>query len=250
MCALAAQVSETSLKFVLDEDRVPKHLAALDAQIASERDTIMCLPGCVFQFFGDLCGRSEIALRNGCYQSVLVQVGYGEHRLRLARALPWSLVGGDVEQKLSDLKAGPSPDELVTWKIYCLLHVGVPSSTLAAGVDLLGEMPFTTRAVEQGHAVSALLMKYHKLYTSSVMTSRTVVSTVKQLVDGQVRRQGRRICKLRSRLERLRKSDPSKIHGRHVYLGALLQRARARTDRHGWHAVRRQVVKGHSRWFS
>ena len=145
---------------------------------------------------------------------------------------------------------GPPPDELVTWKIYCLLHVGVPSSTLAAGVDLLGEMPFTTRAVEQGHAVSALLMKYHKLYTSSVMTSRTIVSTVKQLVDGQVSRQVRRICKLRSRLKRLRKSDPSKIHGRHAYLGALLQRARDRTDRHGWHAVRRQVVKGHSRWFS
>ena len=55
---------------------------------------------------------------------------------------------------------------------------------------------------------------------------------------------------MRSRLKRFRKSDPSKIHGRHAYLGALLQRARDRTDRHGWHAVRRQVVKGHSRWFS
>ena len=55
VCARAAQVSNTSLKFMFDEDLVPKHLAAIDAQIASERDKIMCLPSCVFQFFEDLC---------------------------------------------------------------------------------------------------------------------------------------------------------------------------------------------------
>ncbi len=62
---------------------------------------------------------------------------------------------------------------------------------LIAGAKLLGEMPWTSRTVEQGHVLSSALMQQHKMYTSDTLTARTTVAAMRVLIapraDGNLR---------------------------------------------------------------
>ena len=244
---LTARVSEEPLALILKDDRLPKMLAEVDEAIALQRDRVLQLDEFVIQHFASFADVSSQALINDLHHSVAVQIAYAENRLRSARGLPWSLVGGDVEGKLQRLRDGPPPEEEVAGKIHALLHLGVPMEIVKAGVDLLGEMPFSTRLVEQGHAVSAGLMKWHRKYTSATMMARSVVSSTKQLVDVGVARLASQRAKALDRVAMLRRKQPSQCHGRQAFVGSLLQEARpAHSSEEYDRIVRPRLMKEHA----
>lgn len=116
-------------------------------------------------------------------------------------------------------------------EIWALLHAGVAPATLVPGIELLAEMPLTTRTVEQGHALSSVLVKEHKSYISDTVTARATVATVAQLLgDPGDSKLSRRISRVRNKLAQLRRKDPRKCTGRHVFLGRTLKRARAKAS--------------------
>ena len=185
VCALSARASEAPLSVVLDDDRLASRLPQLDKVIRLERERVDAISTSVFEFLGTFCDLPAVGLAAQTVRAVLVQVGYGEMRLRTLRGLPWCLVGPDIESKLLALQNEPMPTEEVGMKIHTLLNLGVLAAALAPAVKMLGELPFTTRIVEQGHALSSQMMKWHKDYTTKTMTARTTVCVLGQLVSPQ-----------------------------------------------------------------
>lgn len=249
-CAVTAPVSEVALKLVLADSRVPLLLPELDKQVAAARNRILHLPMAVFDLLGTVCDTSGAVLAGKCCQSVCVQSGYAEMRLRRLRQLPWSLVAPSIEEriaKLRELKTGAAPLDQTARKIWTLLHVPVPMEMLATAVDLLGQLPHATSIVEQGHSYAAKLMRYHKNYTQDTLSARTMLCSMKPLVaPAETKLQGQ-LRRSRAKLGRLRRKQPSKCGARHLFLGAMLKRARRGVDRKKWVAggVRNETFRNH-----
>lgn len=182
ICALTAGVSEGALQMTLEDDRLARLLPQLEKRFELELEKVLHTDSHTYEMLGNLSDTDANSLADDCVTAVSVQIGYAENRLRVLRRLPWNLVGDDVEARLEKLKQGEPPTEEVGFKIYSMLHIGVPVDTIVAGIQLHGELPFTTRAVEQGHVLPSSLMQWHTKYTNAVMAARTVVAATKQLI--------------------------------------------------------------------
>lgn len=247
-CACSASISEVPLRMVLEDDRLPRLLPHLDAAVATERDIILGRAVSTYEFLGHACGLSGKSILHRVSQAVLVQLGYAARRLRTCRELPWSLVGGDVSSKLQRLKESPEPThDSVSWKIHRLLHAGVDEARIIAGVELMEQLPHTSRCAEQAHVLSSMLMKSHKQYTAETMTARTVVCAAKQLAAGEVDSTVRRLDKVRLRLATLRRKQPSKIGARQAFVSQKLRQKRLESARRDGYRQSdgRQVVRAH-----
>ena len=97
--ALTARVSEVPLAMVLADDRLPSRLSAIDAAVVAERDALLSISSGAALLLADLCNLSRADLIGQAEKSVAVQIGYAEMRVRSARLLPWSLIGGNVEKR-------------------------------------------------------------------------------------------------------------------------------------------------------
>eukprot|EP00969_Alexandrium_andersonii_P200904 8875383-Alexandrium_andersonii.AAC.1 len=91
-----------------------------------------------------------------CITVALVSASFVEMKVREARQLPSSLIGGDVAGKLSSLKGQAKPPGLVSGKIWELLQLEVYDDMLRSGIDLLSLAPWGAAAVEEGHAATTM----------------------------------------------------------------------------------------------
>ena len=217
VCGISSRVSEVPLKLVLADDRLPRLLPELDAALALEMDRIENLDASMFDLLAEWLDVEGPSLADQCIHASVVQLSYSEMRVRAARALPWSLIGGDVRGKLEALKAGPVPVQSVAMKIHRLANLGVALEQLECVVELMSQLPFSTRAAEQGHSTSSVLMKLHKGYTSATMCSRAVIMSAKQLVHSRLPSHLAKLQKTHEQLARLRRREPSKIRGRQAF---------------------------------
>ena len=248
ICALSAPVSDVPLKKLLGDDRLPRLLGDIDGVIEKERDAVSSLELPLFEQLGKACSASGDQLADSVLFATQVQIGYGEYRLRLVRRLPWTLLHGDLEENLRALSAGPCPDDETAMKIWILLRAGTPIAALKVVLELMGELPFTTRLVEQGHVLSSQLLRYHKQYTSSTMAVRTSLAAVKQLVTPVVDPLLKRVARSRRKLQALRKKQPCKIGAQQIYCGGLWRSTRAKVSKQQYVCETRQrVVNSHGK---
>lgn len=103
--------------------------------------------------------------------------------------------------------------------------------------------------MEQGHAAASTIMKAHGSYGSSTMQGRAFLLQARPLfqTDAEVRS----IDRLSSRIDTLRKSQPAKITGRHMYMKAMREQASffASTGKRYDRNIGKVVMKGHgARW--
>jgi hypothetical protein len=249
-CAVSAGASEIALKACLNDSRLPRLLPELDRLVSNERDRILSMPLSFYSMLGQVCHLSGSCLAGKCVQSVCVQLGYAENRLANLRGLPWSLVStkpDEVIRRLNELKEGPLPEDITGQKIHTLLNVPVPMQLVAAGVELLGQVPHTTSIAEQGHVLASQLMRWHGNYTQDTLTSRTMLAGMKQLISPPHDKLAQQIRRSRAKLVRLRKKMPQKIGARQVYMGRLLKLAHEKLDRATFVGrVRGQIVRTHS----
>ena len=231
----------------MKDDRLPKMLAEVDEAIALQRDRVLQLDEFVIQHFASFAdvssqASSMISTTQLQLKSHMQRIAFDQHGVFLGAWLVEMWRG-----KLQRLRDGPPPEEEVAGKIHALLHLGVPMEIVKAGVDLLGEMPFSTRLAEQGHAVSAGLRKWHRKYTSATMMARSVVSSTKQLVDAGVARLASQRTKALDRVAMLRRKQPSQCHGRQAFVGSPVQEARpAHSSEEYDRIVRPRLMKEHA----
>ncbi len=248
ICACTGGVSEAPLAKLLEDDRLPRMLPDIDSCVQIERDRVLSVSVPILDMFGSICDASASELLDQMSHAVAVQISYAEHRIREARQLPWSLISLDIEEKLLELKLGAKPIEPTSEKIWLLLQIGAPMDRLIAGVKLLGEMPWTSRTVEQGHVLSSALMQQHKMYTSDTLTARTTVAAMRVLVAPRADGNLRQLERTETKLADLRRKQPQKCGPRQAFLGHIMKESHkicsaAQYD----HTARPYLMRSHSR---
>lgn len=89
---------------------------------------ILAIKPSVWAVLASVCGGDACALRTECCHVALKSAAYIEMRLRAARVLPWSLVGGPTSDKLQVLKSQEKPSDLVAGKIWELMRLDIRCS--------------------------------------------------------------------------------------------------------------------------
>lgn len=238
LVSCCGRVSEHFVEAVLQDDRLPMRIAAIDEQMSKDVRSVQAIPDPVYVLFSGLCGSTAPALRDEVAEMTLTQAGYIQARLREVRLPPWSLVGGDVSAKLQRFRDGPPPTEQTSLKLFKLLRMGVSEPLLMQGIQMLSECPWTTKLVEQPHASVKSLMSAHSMYGVDTMMARAMIMQSRPLFTRDSDETKTKTIRLR--VARLRSRQPQRITGRHVYLRSLsvtaaLQRKHGKTNTKGVH---------------
>ena len=168
----------------------------------------------VVELIADAMGLDVRQLRHESLVASSVQAAYIGNALRRAREHPWSLAAGDITVNLDVLKAGPCPAEPVACRIWHLMQLGVCREEVVAGLRLLLDAPWSSEAVEQGHAAASRLIRRHKdLGVKRCMTRALVMHMIPLCADApDVHKKD----KLEGRLQRLQSVQVGRITGWHV----------------------------------
>ena len=106
----------------------------------------------------------------------LASAGFVFWRLRHVRALPWTMVRGDVDKNLDDLLRSSKPTEETSGKIWHLLKLSYTRAKINAALRLLGSASFSSEAVEQGHSFASQIMRRHREYGEESLRCRSMVA--------------------------------------------------------------------------
>ena len=165
------------------------------------------------------------ALREQCVYGGHRALAFMEFRfLSHAAELPYSLPRGDVDANMTALKAGAKPSEEVAGKIWELLWRNVPWAIVRRLIELIGEAPWTSTAVEQLHAQLALMSRFRPDLELGALLARTTTSIANKRLPRMGARE-RKMQRLRATLGRLDRKNPNKAGGRHIYVQDLSELA-------------------------
>ena len=213
--AVASQLSDAVLYVIMQDNRLPLRLGVVDEAIRDKVKWACELSTDVWALLAAVCSSSGESLRAECIDVALTSVGYMEMRLREARRLPWTLLGPEKERKLEELKASPKPQETVSGKIWELLQHSIFDGVVLSGLKCLEDAPWSTAAVEAGHASTTMMLRYHS-YDDKCLRARSTMSQARVFFG--VNSDVKKIKKLRARLQNLRSKRPGRLTGRHVYI--------------------------------
>ena len=247
--ATSSCVSDSVLALLLEDDRVPRQLPALNAELLDEFSYVLDLPAGIFQVVAKALGVCAHEPRHRSTASALIQFGFIRHRLLKVAAPPWSLLAGDAAGNLEALAVAPPAEEETTWKIQQLLLLGFCRATLADGLRLLEQANWSSRCVEQGHASASGLMRQHKAYSASSLQARSMCLQMLPLITEDMEQ--RRLDAALRCLARLRTLSPNHITGRQVYVQDLNATARDMRSRGRviCAKVNNTIIKNHgARW--
>ena len=141
------------------------------------------------------------------------------------------------------------PDEPVSRKIATVGHAGFNQARLLQAVRLLGECSWTSAFTEKQHAAASRMKRQHPDLTDGVLVARSFMHTFRELLAGESALAKRR-RPLKAWLLALQRKHPERITGRHVFLAAAMERARAKEERSPEVVVdRKKVMRAHGqRW--
>ena len=139
LTAMCSYVSDSFLAAMLEGDRVPARLAALEEGLMEELEYVANLPMGVYSVVAEACGCSMGTLRSECIAAATISAGFITYTaLRVAHELPWSLCVGDVATNLDKLASGLEPREATSAKLCRLVKLGHNRNQLVKGVQLFG----------------------------------------------------------------------------------------------------------------
>ena len=206
LVSCSSHLAENFVAQLLDDDRLPRVLPSIDTRVRFDIITSMTIPESILSVLAAHCSFRPFTLRTEIMNMLCVQAGYLEARLREARGLPWCLLSGDIAHNVEELKHADAPTDETAQKIQQLAKLGVPTTVLSEGIMLLGQCPWSTKAVEQPHAVSKCLMQAHNQHGADAMLARPMVTQAKPLVTFDV--EERKVGRVQHRLERLQRRQP------------------------------------------
>ena len=187
--AVSSQVSDDMMKSVLADDRVAAKLdelkeiqsTALKFQVRIPLSTWKRLadltkevkPGLIVS--GDMVAPG--VLRSHCLRAGHVQAAYQHHKfLEPAEQYPWKLFRGNLNQNLDTLSGITTKlQDTTTEKIFQMLKLGVSRAALVSGIELLGEVSWSSVAAEQGHGSCATVRRFHGTATGHTISCRAML---------------------------------------------------------------------------
>ena len=234
---ISSVLSRSLCKFFLDDDRILLYLDKIDEEIRAKLNWIADLSMDVWRCLGFLVGLSARVLRHNCISSVVVQVAFFMWRLRPVRMSPWHLTQGDLDENLDTLVENGPPEELVAWKIWCMLTEEHNREDIKDGLRLLSNVPASGKGFEEGHKCGSAFAKFKKRLAEEQMRSRSTCGLILPLFHK--RGLELRLDKLKTCLKRLKDRKPRQsINAQHVFVKR--RQTAARVNRGGAKGTQKQ----------
>eukprot|EP00974_Lingulodinium_polyedra_P071696 6936432-Lingulodinium_polyedra.AAC.1 len=221
LASIASYPSESFLLEIMEDDRVPSRLAALEATLYDELEWVCHIKGDVWELLGQACGMSGQLMRSLAINAAHTSVAYIDHKtLKVAKAAPWNLVQGDKAANLEGLQAAEeAPREPTSFRIWQLLQLGYNKQQLLEGLELLADCGWSTTSTEQQHGSASSMAKAHKGYSSETLVNRSMVHMMRQFCHRSPEDQTTEA--LQAKVQRLKEKKPIHISARQAYFQAL-----------------------------
>lgn len=220
LIAMGSRVADTALAMTMIDDRLPLVLPAIQQAIVDELSNIVATPALVWESLGELSGRPAAKLRSDTLMAAVTSAGYIHGQMRPAQRGVWSLLPGHRRANLQRLAAGDPPtDDVVLWKIFEMMRLGMSEDTALDGLQLLSRCSWFTTAEEQGHVAASSLMKLHREYGTATLQCRSMMIQARSMFAES--KDERKLKALRGRLAKVKKHNVNYITGRQVFLRHL-----------------------------
>ena len=109
--------ADAALDNLMDDPRLALNIDSLEADVLQEVSYVHSLPAATWELLAPRCMWDGFSLRHAGMSASLTSAGFVFWRLRYVRALPWTLVRGDVDKNLDDLLHSSKPAEETRGKI-------------------------------------------------------------------------------------------------------------------------------------
>ena len=219
--AMVSKVAESFQLALMKDARVALRYDDLWKAASEELKHLIGLPDPLWHRLASVCGLPFDLLRHSSICAAQTSYHFLWRRvLRPAAGLPWSLVRGDVEANLLELKDGAQPEDHAAAQIWRLLHDGFPMAQLEMTVALLGQISWSTLVAEQQHGSLACVARWQPEYGVDSLVVRSHVLHISRLLPS-VSKSEKDIKKLMVRLERLQNKCPERAGGRQAFLNGV-----------------------------
>ena len=238
-CALISKVTDGFLAEVIEDNRVALHAERLWGTLAEDLHVLVMTPDHMWATVASIAGTTTEELRSACIAGGHITYGFVQRRvLGPAHELPWTLVRGDIEANLAELRSEPQPQEPVSKNIWKLLRMGYSTKKLVHAMKLLADCPWTTVPAEQQHASISSLKRHHPDYSWGMLACRSLLLQNNRLLHSASERE-KRLDKITKRLQALCRKQPQNITGRQQLVADLFSHLRS----NGWTHSTREVPR-------
>ena len=219
VCAVSSFVSDSALALLMEDDRLPVVLKAVEDELHTELEYIQNISDVTFDIIGEAVGFAGGILRSEINAAAWTQAAFIAERLRPAKEEPWSTFAMEAESALDAIIGGEKPKNSELFKIWELNRIGHPRADLIVGIRLRRMAGWSSKTVEQGHVCVPVLLRKHPHYTQETLGGRAMVVGAAPLFKMPVNE--RRIVQLERRMVALDRRCPSHINGRHMFVKDL-----------------------------
>ena len=245
VAAVSSWAPDSLMAEVMEDDRLLKRVASLKEIFATEIVWLDSLPLPVWEMLSSIAGpaQSHSVLRHKVLTAVHVSAAYIDRKLfQVLGALPWRLAVGDIVANLREL-AGMDGDGLdsCSAKLRQLQQMGYSEALLVDAVTLLGEVPWSTLLVEQGHGSTAASHRLRPTYAIDMLAKRALLHQCRHLFFPSLYDKAQQ--KLNTKREVLQRRNPKKSSGQTAYLGWLCLVAREKVAEEGKSILPRWMVQ-------
>ena len=225
VAAMSSNVSDAILIELLEDDRLPRHVAAIERGLQEECQWVANVKNFTWtRLSGLLSGLPAKALRSTCCLAASISAAYFTRRcLQVVQSFPWKLCANNIADNLEQLASQrqcPSADA-TTQKIHHLLRVGHTRRALVEGVLLLRDVHLTTNSIEQGHGSAATIIRAHKQYGRDMLSQRSFIHMMRFMFPSNSAESGVSKSRSEAKLKSPIAMQLQKIAGRHIFLGDL-----------------------------
>ena len=227
VAAFASHPCDSLLLNLLADDRLATKADKVEQLMAEELERVSSIGDFTFHRSALLLeGVSPTKLRSDIVQSASISTAYFTDRaLNSAKAYPWRLCSGDINATITALAdaADPPATDSTTKKIWQLARLRWNRALLVDGIKRLGEVRWTTAAIEQGHGSVAVMHRTHSEYGADMLSQRAFVHMLRALfADPQAEAEASNMRRINAQLQTAGAKQPQRITGRHVFLADYL----------------------------
>lgn len=225
--AVAAYVPDSVLVSLLEDDRVCRRSKELKETLKEELQWLNDLSAEFWQRLGSISGSRAVSVRSKALRVATVAAGYINKKIfAVVEEYPWRLAIGDVRANLVQLQAveRSSVRHPVALKIKQLLAMGYNEHQLVEAIGLFREVPWTTTGVEQGHGSTAAMHKGHARLGPEQLCARSFLHSLRTLLQPPP---PGRDEQLQAQAESLKRKEPEKVSGRHMFFKELRAQAQS-----------------------
>ena len=223
-CGMGSQVCDALMCELMEDPRAALNLEALTTTMIDHMEHLVGLPDFVWQRLARAVSAEQSWTEVRDMAQTIASVcsaWFDQQVLSVARRRPWAWCRGDLLANAKQIARLPAEglDE-VTHKLRMCLRLGLSTiSEVATSLHLLGQVPWTTLAVEQAHGSIACMHRFHPDMSAEHLALRSFLNTARSLFD--VSPEEKMIRRLEAQLERTFARNFNKVSATAVFVAEL-----------------------------